>query len=258
MVGRSMPTTIRGGSDSPLNPGNAKTGLEVRLTKKTEILATLALVVVAIITVVVRSGRVSRGNTPFTPVDPTPDIVVDLPSADTLAMWYELGHRVGPEDAPIRIIEWGSYTCTYCLQFAVAIDSVQKLFPRLISVTWLHYVPAQADPKGISAFMANATECVVDQVPFADLYKAVLLRGQLVDNRPRLFAAASGLGVQSERLLEACVDSWTHRDRVSRFGRLGEAAKITGTPTWYLNETRYDGVVSAARLQQMVLTRLRR
>lgn len=173
-------------------------------------------------------------------------------------MWYELGHRVGPEDAPIRIIEWGSYACKFCLEFAAAIDSVQKLFPKMISVTWLHFVPPQADPKGIDAFMAHATECVVDQIPFEALYKAVLLEGRLIDNRARLFAAVSDLGVEDERLLGACVDSWTHRDRVSRFVRLGEAAKVTGTPTWYLNETRYDGAVSAATLQQAALARLRR
>jgi protein-disulfide isomerase len=175
-----------------------------------------------------------------------------------LAMWYELGHRVGPEVAPIRIIEWGSYTCPYCLQLAATIDSVQKLFPGMISVTWLHYLPPPFDLKGVGAFMANATECLVDQVPFDVLYEAVLLKGQLIDNRVRLLATASDLGVKNERLLGACLDSWTYRDRLFRSVRLGEAAQVTATPTWYLNETRYDGLVSAATLQQLVLARLRK
>lgn len=75
------------------------------MTKRAEILATLAIVVVAIIVVAVRNGSQPERNTPFIPADPDAGLVVDLPSADTLAMWYELGHRVGPEDSPIRIIE---------------------------------------------------------------------------------------------------------------------------------------------------------
>jgi protein-disulfide isomerase len=228
------------------------------LTKQTEIIATLALVVVAMIVVAVRIEGDPDRSTPFTPADPSSDLVVDLPSADTLAMWYELGHRVGPEDAPIRIIEWGSYACGFCLEFAAAIDSVQQRFPDMISVSWLHFVPPRTDLKGIDTFTAHATECVVDQIPFEALYEAVLLEGRVIDNRARLFAAVSDLGVADERLLGACVDSWTHRDRLFRLARLGEAAKVTGTPTWYLNETRYDGAASAATLQQMALARLRR
>ncbi|MDZ4257190.1 MAG: thioredoxin domain-containing protein [Gemmatimonadales bacterium] len=221
-------------------------------------MATLAIVVVAIIVAALRIEGEPDRRTPFTPADPGADLVVDLPSADTLAMWYELGHRVGPEDAPIRIIEWGSYLCKFCLEFAAAIDSVQQRFPGMISVAWLHYLPPRADLKGIDAFMAHSTECVGDQIPFEALYKAALLEGRSIDNRARLFAAVSDLGVEDERLLGACVDSWTHRDRLPRFARLGEAAKVTGTPTWYLNETRYDGAVSAATLQQAALARLRR
>lgn len=234
--------------------GNWRNGL----TKRTEILVTLAIVVAAIIVVALRLDWDSARDTPFRPVDPEAGLVVDLPSADTLAMWYELGHRVGPEDAPIRIIEWGSYACKFCLEFAAAIDSVQQRFPNMISVTWLHYLPPRTDLKSIDEFMANATECVVDQIPFKALYEAVLLEGRLIDNRARLIAAVSDLGVKDERLFGACVDSWTHRDRLTRIARLGEAAAVTGTPVWYLNETRYDGAASAATLQQMVLARLRR
>ena len=221
-------------------------------------MATLAIVVAAIIVVALQIDRDSGPNTPFRPVDPDAGLVVDLPGADTLAMWYELGHRVGPEDAPIRIIEWGSYACKFCLEFAAAIDSVQQRFPNMISVTWLHYLSPWTDLKGIDGFMAHATECLVDQIPFKKLYEAVLLEGRRIDNRARLFAVASDLGVKDERLLGACVDSWTHRERLARFARLGEAAAVTGTPIWYLNETRYDGAASAATLQQMVLARLRR
>lgn len=221
-------------------------------------MATTAIVVVAIIVVAVRIEGDPGRSTPFTPAHPDADLVVDLPSADTLAMWYELGHRVGPENAPIRIIEWGSYSCTFCLEFAAAKDSVQKRFPNLISVTWLHFLPARIDLRGRDTFTAHATECAADQIPFEALYEAVLLQGRLIDNRARLFAAVSDLGLEDERLLGACVDSWTHRDRLFRLARLGEAAGVTGTPTWYLNETRYDGAPSAAKLQQMALARLRR
>jgi len=208
------------------------------MTKRAEIVATLAIVVVAIIVVAMRIDGQPDRAAPFVPADPDADLVVDLPSADTLAMWYELGHRIGPEDAPIRIIEWGSYACSFCVEFAAAIDSVQRRFPNLISVTWLHALNPRRDLKGSDQFMAHATECVVDQIPFEALYKAVLLKGKRIDNRARLLAAASDLGVGDQRLLGACVDSWTHRDRVMRHAQLGEAAKVTSTPTWFLNETR--------------------
>lgn len=227
------------------------------MTKHMEIMATLAIVVVAIVVVVGRTEERPDRSARITPTDPGAD-VIDLPSADTLAMWYELGHRVGPEDAPIRIIEWGSYACTFCVEFAAAIDSVQKRFPGMISVTWLHALPPKSDLTGIDTFTAHATECVVDQIPFEALYETVLLEGRSIDNRARLFAAVSDLGMEDERLLEACVDSWTHRDRLSRYARLGEAAGVTSTPTWYLNEIRYEFAVSAATLQRMALARLRR
>jgi hypothetical protein len=50
------------------------------LTKQAEIIATLAIVVVAIIVVAVRIEGDPGRSTPFTPVDPAADLVVDLPS----------------------------------------------------------------------------------------------------------------------------------------------------------------------------------
>lgn len=232
------------------------------MTNRSEIAATLAIVVLAVVVVALRIERQPDlqpdRSTQVVPADPDTDLVVDLPTADTLAIWYELGHRVGPEDAPIRIVEWGSYACSFCLEFAAAIDSVQQRFPDLISVIWLHALNPRRDLKGSDQFMAHATECVVDQVPFEALYKAVLLDRKRIDTRERLLAVASDIGVRDVNLLGACVDSWTHRDRVMRHAQMGKAAGITSTPTWFLNETRYDVAVPTAALQHLALARLRK
>ncbi len=78
------------------------------MTNRSEIAATLAIVVLAVVVMALRTERQPDlqpdRSTQVVPADSDTDLVVDLPTADTLAIWYELGHRVGPEDAPIRIV----------------------------------------------------------------------------------------------------------------------------------------------------------
>src|SRR5688500_14215896 len=55
----------------------------------------------------------------------------------TLARWTRAGHRIGPSDAPIRIVEFGIFTCGFCQKLGWALDTIFERYPKQISLTWL-------------------------------------------------------------------------------------------------------------------------
>jgi protein-disulfide isomerase len=72
---------------------------------------------------------------------------------DAVIVQTELGHRVGNPDAKAKVIEFFSYTCPHCAEFARESDAALKagyLMPGRISVEYRHLI---RDPVDLTAGM---------------------------------------------------------------------------------------------------------
>ncbi len=181
----------------------------------------------------------------------------DLPDEATLAEWYSIGHLIGPEAAPIRLIEFGTFTCSFCRTFAASIDTVQRRYPGLVSVRWLHYSLPDSAKSGSTDFLAEASECMPGNSEFEHFYRVVLLEGRPLDSRGALLAAAPILGVRDPLRLMACLDAESSRSRLDQHTRATAWIGPVGTPAWYLNGRLFVGAVSTSQLDSLVRLELR-
>ncbi|MBL0180265.1 MAG: thioredoxin domain-containing protein [Gemmatimonadetes bacterium] len=232
------------------------------MKKTTEIGLTLGMVAVAAMLVVGRQGKVAPRLAPGLTASfasGQPLMASDLPRADTLAEWLRLGHHLGPDQPMVRIIEFGNFTCGFCLEFAAAIDTVQRKYPGLVGVTWLHFVfDSQLVRPNATTFLANASECIAHEGEFEAFYRALMVEGKSFASRRGVVQWAGNHGGVDTHTLDACLEVQGGMPRVMAHARYGIASGTYATPTWYLNKKRFVGAVRTHVLDSLVRAEMRR
>lgn len=232
------------------------------MNKTTEIGLTAGMVVVAGLLVMGRQGKVSPriASEVTAAISPgPPEMPSDLPRADTLAEWLRLGHNLGPDQPLVRIIEFGNFTCGFCVNFAAAIDTVQRKYPGLVGVTWLHFVfDSQLVRPNATTFLANAAECVAQDGDFESFYRAIMVEGKAFASRRAVIHWARTHGGVDIYKLDACLELKGGMARVMAHAKYGIVAGTDATPTWYLNKKRFVGAVRTHVLDSLVRAEMRR
>jgi hypothetical protein len=139
---------------------------------KTEIALTVCVAAIAIYVVAFWSPtpRLPEGQRHSSPDLIAKAPVIAAPPAEALEEWYAIGHLIGPEDAPVRIVEFGSFRCGFCADLYFAIDSIQRRYPNMVSLRWIHRVTGDAGAEGSDRYVALASECASDQGAFEGFY----------------------------------------------------------------------------------------
>ena len=136
---------------------------------------------------------------------------------------------LGPEDAPITIVEFSDFRCPYCSVFHVeTFDALMATYPDQI-----HFV--YRDFPVVGGFEAAlAAECANEQGAFWE-YHDLLFSGEYPNLDRDAFAAyAEQLDLDVQDLL-ACVDEERYSEEVEADARYASGLGITGTPTFFIN-----------------------
>ncbi|MGD8552818.1 MAG: DsbA family protein [Anaerolineales bacterium] len=136
---------------------------------------------------------------------------------------------LGPESAPITIIEFSDYRCPFCKRWHN--ETLQPLFDRYEGQIRLIY----RDFPVVGGFQAAlAAECAAVQGDYYD-YHDLLFSGQFEDLNNEAFAAyAEQLDLDPDQLL-TCVDEGTFTEEVESDARYAASLGVTGTPTFFIN-----------------------
>jgi protein-disulfide isomerase len=142
----------------------------------------------------------------------------------------------GDAEAPLVLVEYTDYQCPFCgRHFA---DTVPSLASEYLDTGKLRYVlryvlrdfPLESiHPQAFKA--AEAARCAGDQGRYWEMHDA-LFRNQRALGQAQLTHYAKGLGLDVVTF-EACLDG-RHADAVRADIAEGQAAGITGTPTFFL------------------------
>jgi len=136
---------------------------------------------------------------------------------------------LGPEDAPITIVEFSDFRCPYCSVFHVeTFDALMATYPDQI-----HFV--YRDFPVVGGFEAAlAAECADEQGAFWEFHN-LLFSGEYPNLGRDAFAAyAEQLDLDVQDLL-ACVDEERYSEEVEADARYASGLGITGTPTFFIN-----------------------
>ena len=153
-------------------------------------------------------------------------------------------HIQGSADAAVTLLQYGDYECPYCGAAYPIIKDVQAQMGERLRFVFRNFPISTSHPHAEHA--AEAAEAAAAQEKFWEMHD-VLYENQshLEDDDVRRYAEQLGLdlGAFDRDLTEHVNAGRVHADFMS-----GVRSGVNGTPTFYLNDMRYDDSYDAATL----------
>ncbi len=156
----------------------------------------------------------------------------------------ERDHVQGPSTASVTLVEYGDYECPYCRATPAVVEELQRILPDDLRFVFRHFPLDNVHAHARRA--AEAAEAAASQGKFFEMH-AALFEHQAALEDEDLLRYATELGLDTARF-SAELQADTHADRVREDFRDGLRSGVRGTPTLYLDNVRYDGVVGVRQL----------
>ena len=144
----------------------------------------------------------------------------------------------------MTLVEYGDYECPYCRAAVPIIDELQRILPDQLRYVFRHFPLENLHPHALRA--AEAAEAAASQGRFFEMH-AELFEHQDALEDGDLLSYAAEIGLDAERF-RAELDAHTYTSRIRADFRGGVRSGVRGTPTLYLNDARYDGVIGVRQL----------
>jgi protein-disulfide isomerase len=146
-------------------------------------------------------------------------------------------HAEGLADARLTLVEYGDYQCPYCGAAYPVVKRLQKTLRKELRFAFRNFPLTQAHPYALIA--AEAAEAAALQGKFWEMHDLLYEQQTLLepDSIP-LWAEKIGLSLEKFRndTKQGVVEKRIQEDRQS-----GIRSGVNGTPTFFINGTRYDG-----------------
>ncbi len=159
----------------------------------------------------------------------------------------ERDHIRGPADAPVTLLEYGDFECSYCGRAEPIIRSLLSDFGDLRYV-WRHLPLNDVHPHTQDA--AEAAEAAAVQGAFWEAYD-LLLSHQDELTHDDLVAHAGTLGLDVERFRED-LDRHAGAARIAEDVDSADLSGVSGTPTFFVNGRRHYGAYDIDTLSRAV------
>ena len=142
---------------------------------------------------------------------------------------------LGPEDAPITLVEFTDYECPFCgRHFRDTAPRILSQYDGRIKYVVLNFPLSTIHPGAQKA--ALAAECAHDQGKFWE-YHDMLFRNQ---------AALDTVAFST------CLDSGAKRQQVLSDFQLGQSVGVSGTPMFFVNGQPLLGARPFSSFQRMI------
>ena len=146
-------------------------------------------------------------------------------------------HVQGPQDAPITLVEYGDFECSYCGQAYPIVKALQQRLGAHLRFAFRHFPLTEAHPHAEHA--AEAAEAAGAHGRFWAMHDALYEHQQRLDDAA-LAAYAVAIGLDGGQLLEA-LDDGTFAPLVREDFMSGVRSGVNGTPAFFINGARWDG-----------------
>lgn len=160
-----------------------------------------------------------------------------------------IGHRIGAEDAPIRVVEFTDFQCPFCAQGAARLHDLQQRYPGRLALIIRHFPLISIHPHAFAA--AIAAECAGAQGRFA-AYRDALFRNQEALGTLSWTQLAVMSGVPDTLAFDRCVREESFRSVIVRDFEEGRRLGVLGTPTFILEGRLVAGRDALDRIEEAV------
>jgi NhaA family Na+:H+ antiporter len=146
-------------------------------------------------------------------------------------------HVLGPEDAPVTLVEYGDLECPYCRQVSPVIRELRRRLGGRVRYVFRHFPIRTSHVHAQMA--AEAAEAAGAQGKFWEMQELLLEHQDALDES-HLIHYAQELDLDLERF-KRDLDENVYADRVKKDFHEGVRSGVNGTPTFFINGVRYDG-----------------
>jgi len=140
-------------------------------------------------------------------------------------------HQLGPEHAPVTVVEFGDFECPNCKQAAPAVKLLLERFEERVRFVYRHFPLMDVHPHALLA--AQAAEAAGAQGKFWQMYD-ILFDNQAHLEAKHLRGYADRLGLDMARYT-AEMDDEIYLQRVREHLESGQASGVRATPTFFVN-----------------------
>jgi protein-disulfide isomerase len=149
----------------------------------------------------------------------------------------EQDHRIGPDDAPVTLVEYGDYECPHCGAAHPILQQLKRRLGDTLRFVYRHFPLSEMHPHAQHA--AETAEAAAEQGEFWEMHDILFDNQDALDDRD-LLRYAGALGLDAQRVATELTEG-THEERVRRDFLSGVRSGVNGTPTLFLNGQRHEG-----------------
>jgi protein-disulfide isomerase len=147
-------------------------------------------------------------------------------------------HTQGPAGAPVTLVEYGDFECPSCGMAYPVVQSIQQLLGDNLRFVFRQFPLSEAHRHAQHAAEASEAAAACDR--FWEMHDIMFEHQDRLGDRD-LIRYAGEIGLDAQDVACALEDgSYTKRVR-SQF-MSGVRSGVNGTPTFFINGERYDGV----------------
>ena len=145
-------------------------------------------------------------------------------------------HVIGPEHAPVTVVEYGDFQCPTCKQAAPAVKLLLERFPERVRFVYRHYPLESLHPNARRA--AEAAECAGEQGRFWPMHDLLFAhQDHLQEKHLRQYAEQLGLDMAR---FEAEMRDEVYLQRIREHIDGGQRSHLRSTPGFFVNGTIVD------------------
>ncbi|MBK5108891.1 MAG: Na+/H+ antiporter NhaA [Anaerolineales bacterium] len=149
----------------------------------------------------------------------------------------ERDHIQGPEDAPVTLVEYGDFECPYCRQVSPVIRELRRRLGGRVRYVFRHF-PIRTS-HAHAQLAAEAAEAAGAQGKFWEMQETLLEHQEALE-LSHILEYAAQLDLDLEQFKND-LEEHTYAERVKEDFHGGIRSGVNGTPSFFINGTRYDG-----------------
>ncbi|MGE3541936.1 MAG: thioredoxin domain-containing protein [Candidatus Tectimicrobiota bacterium] len=164
---------------------------------------------------------------------------VDVPTAGNPSL--------GPDNAPVTIVEFSDYQCPYCRQVQASLKRLLKEYEGKVRLVFRDFPLRNIHPQAQKA--AEAAQCAGEQQQFWPYHDRLFAVTSLQNEDLKKYAQELSLNVEQ---FTTCLDSNKQAGGIDEDMRAGQQAGVSATPSFFVNGFLVSGAASYERLKEVV------
>lgn len=159
---------------------------------------------------------------------------------------------IGKIDAPVTIFEFIDFECPFCQESYPIFKRVTEKYAPVVRVVFKHFPIDAIHPNAVLS--ANAGACAGEQKKFWEYYDTLFREKTLEKND--LFTHAQSLHLSSPQFA-TCLKGRKYQISIDEDLADGLSVQVRGTPTYFVNGKRVEGVIDEAAWDRVILDALK-